>query len=54
MATGPDAGSASVGGAPSVDGAMLMGTASVTRGGADVEELSILLVTREFVDVAQT
>ena len=48
VATGPEAGSASVGGASSDDGAMLMGTASVTGGGAEVEESSILLVTEDF------
>ncbi len=41
MATAPEAGSASVGGASSVDGAMLTGTASVTAGGDGAEEASI-------------
>ena len=43
MATGPDAGSASVGGASSVVGAMLTGTSLVTGGGAEAEDSFILL-----------
>jgi hypothetical protein len=43
VATGPDAGSASVGGGSSVDVAMLTGTSSVTGDGAEAEGSFILL-----------
>jgi hypothetical protein len=48
VATRPDAGSAKVGGALSVDGATLTETASVKGGGAEAEELSIWLAGRAF------
>ena|SRR2546423_5444636 len=53
VATGPEAGSASVGGAPSVDGAMLMGTASAAGGGAEAEESSILLAAEDVEDLVK-
>lgn len=53
VATGPDAGSASVGGAPSVDGAVCIGTASATGGGAEAEESSMLLAAGTVGDSVQ-
>lgn len=43
VATGPEAGSASVGGASSADGAIFMGTASVTAGGDEAVEDSMMI-----------